>query len=258
MTDRPIIFSAPMVRALLDSRKTQTRRVLNPQPPVWATYCQMPTMLNAIGQWVPSGLWTWCEPEQFPLRPLKRWPVDREGRHYWLSMKYAVGDRLWVREAWRTMDGLDALSGAQIAANCHEAGYQRAWCPTQYEGDGARENWIGDPHTFGTKPGRYRHAQFMPRWASRLTLLVTDVRVQRLQDISEDDARAEGITDGGCLECGNPEPCGCAKPTPSAREGFFELWLDIYGRWSVLDNPWVCAISFSAHRCNIDAMEKQP
>ena len=85
MADRPIIFSAPMIRALLAGQKTQTRRILKPQPPEWATFCQQPSMLNVEHRWVPSGLWRWSEPEQSPPRALRAWPVDADGEHYWLS-----------------------------------------------------------------------------------------------------------------------------------------------------------------------------
>lgn len=223
MRDLPIPFSAPMVRALLDGRKTQTRRVLKSQP-------------------------IYHGPDLIPSLPARRGYTFAD----YLSVNslyieactpYAAGDRLWVREAWRTMDGLDALSGAQIAANCHEAGYPRAWCPIQYEADGARANWLGDPHTFGTKPGRYRHARFMPRWASRLTLLVTYVRVQRLQEISRGDAMEEGC----------PFPNMAAGPDP--RNWFAALWDSLHGNGAWHQNPWVCATTFTVHPANIDTLE---
>lgn len=222
MRDLPIPFSAPMNRALLDGRKKQTRRKLRVPPPF--------DPADDIDALVCAGS---IEPQ------------------------YRRGDRLWVREAWRTMDGLDALSGAQIAANCHEAGYPRAWCPIQYEADGARTNWLGDPHTFGTKPGRYRHARFMPRWASRLTLLVTDVRVQRLRQISEADAMAEGMELDNELSAWR-----CYLPKPSRqdfwlcpRESFRTLWDSLHGQGAWNENPWVCATTFTVHPANIDTLE---
>lgn len=210
MADKPIIFSAPMIRALLDGRKTQTRRVLKPQPPTGL----MPECFAIAGEAQPIGA---------------RW---------------SRGDRLWVREAWRSLNGLDGLSGAQIEAQCREAGYKRPWGPVHYEADGARDNWIADPHTFGTAPGRYRHARFMPRWASRLTLIVTDVRVQRLHDISEDDARAEGCEwsgDRNFLE------------TPS--ECYRDLWNSLHGQDAWKANPWICALTFTVHHQNIDRLK---
>jgi hypothetical protein len=86
---------------------------------------------------------------------------------------------------------------------------------------------------------------FMPRWAGRITLVITGVRVEQLQDISEDDARAEGITDGGCLECGESETnCGCINPQPDARDSFIHLWESINGPGSWAANPWVWVVEF--------------
>ncbi len=85
----------------------------------------------------------------------------------------------------------------------------------------------------------------MPRWASRLILEVVNVRVERLQEITEEDARAEGIIDGGCLNCGESEPCGCDNPNPDARDTFIYLWNSINGKkhpWT--SNPWVWVIQF--------------
>jgi len=79
---------------------------------------------------------------------------------------------------------------------------------------------------------------------SRITLEITDVRVELLQSISEADARAEGVTDGGCLNCGNNEPCQCNAPLPSARDGFIGLWETLYGRDSWLEDPYVWVIKF--------------
>lgn len=234
MADKPIIFSAPMIRALLSARKTQTRRVL--RVPGWAVE------IDKIGN---DGYTLWC--------------LSRESGFILPAMpQYLPHDRLWVREAWRTMNGLDPLSGAQIAADCETAGYKRPWSPVQYEADGARVNWIADPHTFGTDPGRYRHARFMPRWASRLTLIVTDVRVQRLQEISEADARAEGSFLGRC-ECMPPQRSGDAmnrmfQQTWCAVHGdeFSALWNSLHGPDAWDANPWVVALTFTVHRCNID------
>jgi hypothetical protein len=77
----------------------------------------------------------------------------------------------------------------------------------------------------------------MPRWASRILLEITDVRVERLSDISEKDARAEGIIDGGCLNCGESEPCGCANPEPDATDAFAYLWQSIYGQETGMPIP---------------------
>lgn len=93
-------------------------------------------------------------------------------------------------------------------------------------------------------PEKWTPSLHMPRWASRILLEITDVRVERLNAISEEDARAEGIIDGGCLNCGEPEPCGCANPEPDATDAFAYLWQSIYGQESWNANPWVWVISF--------------
>jgi hypothetical protein len=199
--DRPIIFSAPMVRALLDGRKSQTRRVL-----------KKTAALDALAVFGP----------QFLTLPGN---IDLIG--------YAPGDRLYVREAWRAERGQDRQNATEIAAACLDAGYSRVWCPIFYEVDAERVNFEN-----GMVAGRYRHARFMPRWASRITLAVTEVRVQRLQEISEADAVAEG--DARYFN------------SRSAARSFEQLWLGIHGPDAWDANPWVVAVSFTVRKGNID------
>ncbi|PTV93559.1 hypothetical protein C8J27_1145 [Rhodobacter aestuarii] len=239
MADKQIPFSAPMVRALLEGHKTQTRRLLRPQPSKpWGSAC------------MDGPRWWTCD--SLTLEVIEEW-----------RLPWSKGDRLYVREAWRTMDGLDPLSGKQIAEKCAEAGYRRAWAPIQYEADGGRDNWIREPHGWGTEPGRYRHARFMPRWALRLTLIVTDVRVQQLQEISEADAMAEGGTsENGEVPFGegyadaywfnHGQNHGNSFDTP--RESFRDLWNSLHGRDAWGANPLVVAISFDVIRANIDSV----
>lgn len=254
MADRPILFSASMVQALLrearqpGAGKTQTRRILKPQPPEWATFCQQPDMLNVEHRWVPSKLWRWSEPEQNPRRPLRAWPVDAEGEHYWMRLPWQVGDRLWVRESWRTLQKVDCLKPRDLADDRSKVTYE------------------ADPEN--RKPlwafGKLRPSLFMPRWASRLTLLVTDVRVERLQDISEGDAVAEGVE----LESADPPfhyvpgiwphsitAVGIEEPGGrQAARSFAKLWGHINGPESWQANPWVVAVTFSVHARNIDQL----
>ncbi len=100
----------------------------------------------------------------------------------------------------------------------------------------------------GYEDGRscWKPSIHMPRAASRILLEITDVRVERLNAISEEDARAEGIIDGGCLNCGEPEPCGCANPEPDATDAFAYLWQSIYGQESWNANPGFGLSSSSA------------
>lgn len=214
--DRPILFSGPMVRAILDGRKAQTRRVLKPQP--------FTAPLEAGERYVSD--------EEFKIN-------YREGR----SPKfYRKGDRLWVRETWTDL-------ATQPQCDLCLAGLS-----------GVAYRATDDDEM--TIPPIWRPSIFMPRWASRLTLTVTDVRVQRLQDISEDDAVAEGIER---MKSGR----GFYDVTVSkgavragiwhhrATESFRSLWDGLNAQrgyeWNA--NPWVCAITFTADQRNIDQLE---
>lgn len=203
MTDHCINFLPYQVRAALDGRLSQTRRVLKYDK------CGAPIM-----------------------------PV-------------VEGDRLWVKEAWRASPAYDDLKPSDMGGD--ESIF--------YEADETWESW-GWGNIGCISGGRYRHARFMPRWASRLTLTVTDVRVQRVQEISEDDAIAEGI------ELCSPAPFGLSgwrdygnEDAPrqryygDPRDSFFSLWNSIHGPDAWDQNPWVAAISFDVHKCNIDQME---
>ncbi len=202
MADRPIIFSAPMIRALLDGRKTQDRRVLKPQPFPCADGWGCVDRNGAPQKWLP------CLPKLHP---------------------YAPGDRLWVREAW----GL----GVSDHGDC-----PRYKATLDYKcGDK-----INSP---GEWPLTWRSPIHMPRRFSRLTLVVTDVRVQRLAEITSADAIAEG-----CQPHANSITIDCDTPDP--RDDFRGIWNSIHGPDAWDANPWVAAISFTVHRCNIDTMEE--
>ena len=225
--DRPILMSAPMVRALLNDTKTQTRRVMKPQPH---------HMYGDQAYGPPHGR---CEPDGGSVGyPLLLCPYGQPG------------DRLWVREAWRTTSDLDKLSGGQIAEACIEAGYMDPWAPLQWEADLSRRNWVhtGTPPPNESEPpaGRYRHARFMPRWASRITLEITEVRVQRLQAITEMDAYTEGIdTEGHAYnEAEHAMIGGASSRLAPSVHAYACLWDSINGPGSWDANPWVWAISF--------------
>lgn len=93
---------------------------------------------------------------------------------------------------------------------------------------------------------KWKSPMFMSRLMSRITLEITAIRVERLQDITESDARAEGIVDGGCLNCGEHEPCGCDNPMPDARDAYIHLWDSLNAKrgypWE--SNPWVWVVEF--------------
>lgn len=209
MTDRPILFSAPMVRAILAGTKTQTRRVLRVQP--FSTNDPQHAEPRARGNWV------WMA---FDDRPRYSFATGD------FRCPYGVpGDRLWVREAFRLCAEADATPPRDT-----DAAY-RVW----YEADA--------PHQPGA--GKLRPGMFMPRWASRITLEVVGVRVERLNDISEADALAEGVTPKW-------EP-GCSGRLMEAFSGFSfrpaasayaDLWEQINGPASWDANPWVWAVEF--------------
>ncbi|EPB2217889.1 TPA: hypothetical protein ACU5RE_001417 [Klebsiella pneumoniae] len=198
MKERGMIFNAEMVRALLDGRKTQTRR------PV-----KFPVHDKNLG----------CELAGNELAG------ELSAGNYLNSAFGKPGDRIWVRETW-------AEAGASAPdLKLYRANYPEH-VPSIYENVPPAEEirWTPSIH--------------MPRWASRILLEITDVRVERLNAISEEDARAEGIIDGGCLNCGEPEPCGCANPEPDATDAFAYLWQSIYGQENWNADPWVWVIEF--------------
>lgn len=217
--ERPIIFSAPMVRAILDGRKTQTRRIIKPQPETF-------TVEN--GRECDVAL-THVEGD--------RWPRIATGRVITRQeVRWRPGDRAWVRETWAR----------------HTCAEDRAYA----KGDG--HPW-GTPiyrATFGAMLAPvcegftpWRSPVHMPRWASRLTLLIEGVRVQRLQDISEEDAVAEGAAGEGATVEGMP------VIVRSPIEDFRDIWRTIHGPDAWDRNPWVAALTFRAIHRNIDHTE---
>lgn len=227
MTDKPIIFSGPMIRALLDGRKTQTRNILSPKSGIGPAH-----RVERI-----CGAWMACEYD-------RRWP---------LRLPHAPGDRLWAREAhYLTDDGY-----GQYAVFAEDAEDVTAHFSLVNETQQRYD--LSD--TWAAQHLRRRPPIHMPRWASRLTLVVTDVRVQRVQEISEEDAKAEGIeydddrSRGNCIAWRDYLDRGgkCAYSIGSFRS----LWDSLNAKrgfgWDA--NPWVVATTFTVHRCNIDQME---
>ncbi|QAA74173.1 ASCH domain-containing protein [Klebsiella variicola] len=217
MTERGMIFNADMVRAILDGRKTQTRRIMKLQP--------KPSKSR------PGDFWFSSKKLESMVHVSDLAPGNSPIADYHLFIQEhccpfgAVGDRIWVRETW-------AEAGASAPdLKLYRANYPEH-VPSIYENVPPAEEirWTPSIH--------------MPRTASRILLEITGVRVERLNAISEEDARAEGIIDGGCLNCGEPEPCGCANPEPDATDAFAYLWQSIYGQENWNANPWVWVIEF--------------
>ncbi len=238
MTDRPILFSAPMVRALLAGRKTQTRRVLGK-----TGHCNI----------FEPGVWS----DGYVLDP---------GNADWRARDtpFAVGDRLWVKETWRLSP--EACEG-------WHPDHMRGWI--DYQAGGSSEQTApsfeaveraaflkGEDRDWDFLPSRYRPSIHMPRWASRITLLVTDVRVERLQDCSEADAIAEGaISVPYGVPPGHPEREAWHHGQPmeppndafeTALASYRHLWNSINGTGAWEANPWVVAVTFEVVRGNID------
>lgn len=219
----PILFSPPMTKANLAGIKTETRRLrglaeINEAPDEWtvqSTDAESAVMLNRV-----TG----------ELRTLK--------------CPYGpAGTRLWVKEGWRP---------------------ESCWVPRCTCCGGITITYLADKTTRDIPyeqipddwimPAAARRggitSLFMPRWASRLTLKSQGWRLERLQEITEEGAKAEGMVDGGCTNCGNsnyPNPCGCDSPSPSVRDSYAHLWGHLNGKnprtaWAA--NPWVWVIRY--------------
>lgn len=235
MKERGMIFNGEMVRAILDGRKTQTRRIMKPQP----------EPCPRGGHWWPSNMFkTMLHVEE----------EMQNGKGGWGGLVGDacpfgdVGDRIWVREAYRFPASLDDVSPTGVGEMAVATGYRKPWAPTFYEFTGTfSDGWKG----FETPPkvsgaGKLRPSIHMPRWASRILLEITNVGVQRLQDISSGDAVREGIcqlpvSGRYCLSPGDQYFGGASH---SAKEVYSWLWSSIYGEESWKANPWVWVISF--------------
>lgn len=245
MADRGIIFSAPMVRALLDGRKTQTRRLLKLTPPedadqvhTWFAPQHVPVE-GIANEWAQSGLWA----VQHIRGGEDGEPASGGYNRYCGALPYRPGDRLYVREAF---------SGPKTYEDIKPSKWPQDMPCIRYWADDHRTN---PPHP--VDEGKGKPSIHLPRWASRLTLTVTDVRVQRVQEISEADAIAEGPP---CHVCGGRFPseddCHCFHRKPG-RIDFEALWNSLHTKpgetWDA--NPFVVAVSFDVRRGNIDRSE---
>lgn len=210
MKERGILFSAPMVKALLSGVKTQTRRLVKPCPP------SQEDVIKLSG----SGFSIFTDCQTGPFRVAGPVWALRElmGKEPVWSCPYgSPGDRLWVRETW------DAPPGSERRA---EVAYR-----ADYERDPVGARWRPAIHMF--------------RWASRITLEVTEVRVQRLQAISHEDAQAEGVQAWIDSFKGRDEYHQNSQLSAYPATAFARLWDSINGEkapWA--SNPWVFAITF--------------
>ena len=205
MTEKPILFSAPMVRAILEGRKSQTRRIMKPQPDA---------VLDGEPYWHIGGYRT------------------RIGAKRPFVCPYGQpGDRLWVRETCRSEELPSGLDGVRYLADdgflpiddTSEAG--DAWIELRYYGKRASP----------VAPVKTVPSIHMPRWASRITLEITGIRVERLRGISEADALAEGI---------DPKFPQDEQVANAARMRYADIWESINGPGTWASTPWVWVVEF--------------
>ena len=211
--ERPILFSSPMVRAILAGAKTQTRRVVKQLQGMDPADVRLARTQGGYPDGVrPVWECDFCEPDIFSTPCPYGQP----------------GDRLWVRETWQSVP----------------FGPHRDWpgCPDLRPQKPSEWNrtavviWRAD----GEMPGSeiWRPSIHMPRWASRIMLEITGVRVERLNDISEDDAAAEGVGPGYVPNSLGSTTCVGCRPM------FARVWRDINGPCSWDANPWVWVVDF--------------
>lgn len=217
MNEHPILFSGAMVKAILEGRKTQTRRIVKPQP----THEIVRGRQERLGERC-----KWYDADCINPGIEIRCPFG------------ALGDRLWVRETWAqkacnsAQEPLAYKADAQCGAWMGDGEGGRLWCHHGFVlSDSTRTEYqrAADSHktlrTFGLGAfgDRWRPSIHMPRWACRLTLDLLAVRVERVQDISEDDARAEGCADRNEFAC---------------------RWIDCYGAASWDQSQWTWVLTF--------------
>lgn len=265
MTEKPILFSGPMVRAILASQKTQTRRVVSDPR----------NMIQKIGgsgdaDNDPDAFGYFAEGRGFSgWMVLARGVNERVGNNQdrcSIPCPYDA-DRLWVRETWRTATR-NGVNGVVYAAD-------GAFIPIADTREAA-DAWV-DAHENGKHGLRWRPSIFLRRWACRLVLAVESIRVERLHDITEEDARAEGVERSSCAQHfaadpdrdygwenylwhGRPEASrslvdawphqfsNYSASSGGARGSFSSLWQSINGKrpgcsWD--ENPWVWRVEFS-------------
>jgi len=211
VVSRPILFSAPMVQALLEGRKTQTRRVLKQEP----EQCGLP-----IG--------TMCIEGEANNKVTVGNVITNQRCPYG-----KVGDLLWVRENFAFNKEFDKYKPREVDDD--ES--------VKYMADG---EWIHRSDYYVINLGKTRPNIFMPKWASRITLEITNIRVERLQDVSESDANAESdIT---------PEIAYAQNGVRAGALNYGALWEEINGEGSWDKNPWVWVLEFEVYKCNFQEL----
>lgn len=216
---KPILFNTDMVKAILEGRKTQTRRVIKPQPK-----CYGPNLAHKHEEGL-TDVFLSAEKGYLQCRRCGHYPIysaeNSVVAHHW-KPPYKVGDILWVRETWCELGEYDDGVKPETVKYYYYASYEEL-----PQGDFYYE----DEETPRSFP-KWRPSIHMPREAARIFLKVTDVRVERLQDITEYEAILEGI-----------------KPSHSPGFEFMQLWDEIYGDGNWHSNPWVWVVEFECPEC---------
>lgn len=248
MKEKPILLNAEMVRAVLDGRKTQTRRIMREQPEV----------IPKEDEFGKPGFWI----------PFNAGKTMVRNEDMYIACPFGLkGDRLWVRETFATLGNEDGCAidwndnlikeGGPDAARIYRASCEQK--PGNYGLWSIPDDAPWKPHTENMQyEGTWVPSIHMPRWASRITLEITGVRVERLQDISEGDAKAEGLAeitkDGSLFKFGIPDRDGYPGTDDNGWpwtewernpvDAYRKLWQSIYGDDSWQANPFVWCIEF--------------
>jgi hypothetical protein len=234
MRERPIIFSGEMVRAILDGRKSQTRRILNPQPddyldtwkpvrPVTEFYCVGTDVKTGRGEYLAR------DKDHQPVCAFMAGGDSVTPRIF--CNDGVAGDRLWVRETF-FIDHYEYYPDGRLPK-------ERPDCVLDeqilFRADGTCCDQLGECQCEG-EGAVWRPSIHMPRWASRITLEITKVRVERLQDISDDDIIAEGRS--------LPIDKKCCDVSAYLHAVFKERWDSLHGKGAWDKNPWVWVLEF--------------
>jgi hypothetical protein len=218
--ERPILFNGEMVRAVLEGRKTQTRRIMKVQPD-WKD-ARLSRIVDSTDSKTVNKLHWVVMKDQHTI------DTQRSSNAYFTCPFGYVGDRLWVRETINAIYDCDSfyVADEERLVDVHPRGW---------------DLWHKDNRQL---PCRIIPSIHMPRWASRITLEITDIRVERLNDISEEDAAAEGCRPywdkDNPIWHGNLE----LRPIKGASDAFRSLWESLNGEGSREANPWVWVVEF--------------
>lgn len=249
--ERPIILKAHEVRGILDGRQTQLRRVVKPSAGLQSTWLTHDKIQKVPHGEIIKGGWQMHHPlaEQYTQGVY----VQRDSPYGWIKCPFGqVGERLWCKERFRIgayasdplpiagihPEGLryyvECEPDTEMAKECHhyypdEEGYQRIRSMVKCYNDECR-----------TRPSVQ-----MPRWASRILLEIVSVRVERLQDISVSDCKAQGISAQGFSDAQDAMIYAWGgEPNAMRIPAFREQWVNDNGRESWASNPWVWVLEF--------------